>query len=183
MPSSPLFDRSVTVAGKTYPELTKDVADYPERLTDTEASVATAATDITAIEADVAAAETDIATLEAGKRLLVFLGTISSKASDAAVAHGLAPVAGTIVAFKTVLLGALATADATFQGQVNGTNSGSTTTGLVTAAESGSAAGDIDSAAPLTTNITVVENDKISMVCGGGSTATADANCYAVIAY
>lgn len=176
MPSSPLFDRSVSVAGKTYPELTKDVADYPERLTDTEASLATA-------EEDLEAAQDDVTALEAGKRLVVFLGTISSKGSDAAVAHGLAPVAGTIVAFKTVLLGALATADATFQGKVNGTNSGSTTTGLVTATQTSSAAGDIDSATPLTTNITVAENDKISLTCGGGSTATANVNCYAVIKY
>lgn len=36
--TSPLFDRSVTAAGKTYPTLTKDIADYPERLTEVEAT-------------------------------------------------------------------------------------------------------------------------------------------------
>jgi hypothetical protein len=90
---------------------------------------------------------------------------------------------GTLLKIKTILNGALATADATVQAKVNGSNAGSTTTGLVTITQSGSAAGDVDSASPATTNVALVEDDVISILVGGGSTATGTAEVYALISY
>lgn len=113
--------------------------------------------------------------------LYIHLGQASSKASDAAVLRAPAPSAGMLLKIKTVINGALATADATVQAKVNGTNAGSTPTGLVTITQSGSAAGDVDSASPITTNVALAENDVISGTVGGGSTATATLEMYALI--
>lgn len=101
---------------------------------------------------------------------------ISSKAADAEVARWVAGSSGTITKLYTVINAALATGDATVQVKVNGTNTGSTTTGLATITQSGSAAGDVDVATPLTTNLTFVAGDVISVTCGGASTATATFN-------
>lgn len=158
MASSPLFDRSVTVAGRTYSTLTKDIADYPERLTD---------------------AESNIETLDGLQLLYVHVGQVSSKASDAAVLRLPAPRAGTLLKVKTVLNGALATGDATFTAAIDGVD---VTGGVVTATESGSAAGDIDSATTSAAN-TLAEDDLITVTVGGASTATATADVFVLIGY
>jgi hypothetical protein len=101
---------------------------------------------------------------------------ISSKASDAEVFRWVAGRAGTITGLKTVLNGALATGDATVQLKVAGSNCGSTTTGLITQTQSASAAGDVDTCTPLTTNLTFSAGDVISVTVGGASTATATFN-------
>ncbi len=124
---------------------------------------------------DVGSASTARANLGANRGHFTF-EKISSKASDAEVARWVAGSAGSITKLYTVLNAALATADATVQLKINGTNVGSTTTGLVTATQSGSAAGDVDVATPLTTNLTFAAGDVISVTVGGGSTATATLN-------
>jgi hypothetical protein len=131
---------------------------------------------------DVASAATSRANIGANKEW-VHLGQVSTKASDAAVLRAPAMADGTLLKIKTILNGALATADATVQAKVNGSNAGSTTTGLVTITQSGSAAGDVDSASPATTNVALVEDDVISILVGGGSTATGTAEVYALISY
>lgn len=158
MATSPLFDRSVTVAGREYSTLTKDIADYPERLTDVE---------------------TDAETLLDEQFLYLHLGQVSTKASDAAVVLAPAPRAGTVQKIKTVLNAALATGDATFTGKIGATG---ITGGVVTATQSGSAAGDVDSTTTSALN-TVAENDLISVTVGGASTATATADVYVLIKY
>lgn len=124
---------------------------------------------------DVGSAATARANIGANKGHFTF-EKISSKASDAEVARWVAGSAGTITKLYTVLNGALATADATVQLKINGSNVGSTTTGLITATQSGSAADDVDSATPATTNLTFAAGDVISVTVGGGSTATATLN-------
>jgi hypothetical protein len=124
---------------------------------------------------DVGAAATARANIAANRGH--FTGSkISSKASDAEVFRIVANSSGTITGLKTVINGALATADAAIQFQLNGSDVGSTTTGLVTITQSGSAAGDVDTATPLTTNLEFVAGDVISAVVEGGSTATATFN-------
>ena len=101
---------------------------------------------------------------------------ISSKGSDGEVVRWVAPFACRLVKFYTVLNGALATADATVQAKKGASNIGSTTTGLATITQSGSAAGDVDSATPLLTNVELAAGDVLSFTVAGGSTATATLN-------
>jgi hypothetical protein len=124
---------------------------------------------------DVGSAATARANISANRGHFTY-EKISSKGSDAEVARWVAGSAGTITGFKTVLNGALATGDATAQLKINGSNVGSTTTGLITQTQSGSAAGDVDTATPLTTNLTFAAGDVISVTAGGASTATATFN-------
>lgn len=131
---------------------------------------------------DVGSAATARANIGANKGALEF-SKISSKASDAEVARWVAPRAGTVINVRTILNAALATADATAQLKINGTNVGSTTTGLVTITQASSAAGDVDVATPLTTNLTFVAGDIISLTVGGGSTATGTFNATLEFSY
>ena len=112
-----------------------------------------------------------------GEMVCLTYNGLSSKASDATVARFAAPVAGTITLVQTVLNGALATGDATFTTAIGGTG---VTGGVVTATQSGSAAGDIDSATPTALN-TVAVGDLITVTGGGASTATATANIQVLI--
>jgi hypothetical protein len=123
---------------------------------------------------DVGSAATARATIGANRGHFTF-EKISSKAADAEVARWVAASAGTVTKLYTVLNAVLATADATVQLKINGTNVGSTTTGLATITSTG-AAGDVDVATPLTTNLTFVAGDVISVTVGGGSTATGTLN-------
>ena len=136
---------------------------------------------------DVADAATARANIGANK-VWQYIGTVSSKASDSAVAYAPAMRAGTITKVKSVLLGALATADAAFQLQSAATvgalaDVGSTTTGLITAAFTAAAAGDVDTATPLTTNLACAEGDLIAVVVEGGSTATANVAFWVELSY
>jgi len=156
--SSPLFNRTVSVAGKTYPESVPDIADMPTRLTEEEK---------------------DVAALEAGLRNYIRIGSISTKASDAAVLRMPGGMAGTLLKVKTILNGALATGNATLTAAINSTG---VTGGVVTMTQSASAAGDVASATCTALN-TFAENDKITFTIGGTSTATATAEVYALIKY
>lgn len=102
----------------------------------------------------------------------VYLGAMSSKASDAAELRYVPSFAGTLDKIYTVLNAALATGDATFTAAINGTP---VTSGVVTAAESGSAAGDVDVATPSAANA-FEAGDVITITGGGASTATATAS-------
>jgi hypothetical protein len=131
---------------------------------------------------DVNSAATARANLGSNKMMLSFDG-ISAKATDAEVRRWVAPFACSIVSFSTVINAVLATADATVQAKKNGSNIGSTTTGLATITQSGSAAGDVDTATPLTTNLTLAAGDILSFTVGGGSTATGTLNLSALLTY
>lgn len=84
-----------------------------------------------------------------------------------AVTRLVSPVAGDITKLHSVLSGALATGDATLTFSINGTP---ITSGVITIAESGSAAGDVDSATPSAAN-TVAVGDVIECTVGGTNTA------------
>jgi hypothetical protein len=86
--------------------------------------------------------------------------------------------AGTVTRVDSITEGVLTTGDATLQSKLNGSNIGSTTTGLITITQSGSAAGDKDSASPLTTNITVAVGDELSLTVGGTNATATVANCW-----
>jgi len=75
---------------------------------------------------------------------------------------------GTIVEVRTVLNGAIGTADADITPKINGT---AVTGGLITIATASSAAGDQDSSSPTALN-TVVAGDVIEIETDGASTNT-----------
>lgn len=90
-------------------------------------------------------------------------------AADAKVYRCVAPVAGDIEDLQSVLEeAALAGGDATLTFSINGTP---ITTGVVTITQSGSAAGDVDSASPSAAN-TVAVDDVIECTVGGANTDT-----------
>ena len=86
--------------------------------------------------------------------------------------------AGTVSRIDSITEGVLTTGDATLQAKLNGSNIGSTTTGLITITQVGSAAGDKDSATPATTNITVAVGDELSLTVGGTNATATAANCW-----
>jgi hypothetical protein len=87
--------------------------------------------------------------------------------ADAKVYRAVAPVAGDIVDLQSVLEeAALATGDATLTFSIGGTP---ITGGAITITESGSAAGDVDSATPSAAN-TVAADDVIECTVGGTNT-------------
>jgi hypothetical protein len=105
-------------------------------------------------------------------KMAVTLGTISTKGTDAAVLRWVSPVAGTIDKIYSVINGALDEDDATLTAAIGATP---VTNGAVTIAESGSAAGDIDSASPSAAK-TLAIGDQLTITGGGSSTATATAS-------
>ncbi len=107
----------------------------------------------------------------ANKMMLTF-DPISTKASDAQVVRVVSPVAGTIDKIWSVMNGALATGDCTLTAAIGTTP---ITNGALTLTQSGSAAGDVDSATPSAAK-TVAAGDVIKVTCSGSSTATATAS-------
>jgi len=85
--------------------------------------------------------------------------------STASSAYVVSPIAGKIVAFYTVLQGAITTANAAVKLQIGGVD---VTNGAVTVAYSGSAAGDVDSATP-TAARTVTAGGAIEVESDGAS--------------
>lgn len=83
-----------------------------------------------------------------------------------------APIAGTIVAIRSVISGALATGDATLTAAIGGT---AVTGGVITITQAGSAAGDVDAALPSAAN-TVAVGDVIGLTVGGTNTASVGAS-------
>lgn len=104
--------------------------------------------------------------------LPIALGSLSTKAADAAVLRFVSPVAGVITKIQSVMNAALAAADATLTAAINGT---AVTTGVLTLTQAGSAAADVDVCTPTALN-TVAVGDVITITGGGGSTATATAS-------
>lgn len=91
---------------------------------------------------------------------------ISANGADAAVVTIVAPFDGVIRRIDTVLLGgALTTGNATVTAAIGGT---AVTGGVVTIAQSGSAAGDKDSATPTAANAFAV-GDTITLTVGGSA--------------
>jgi hypothetical protein len=108
------------------------------------------------------------ATLDTSQRNVAVTAELTdiSTASSAFVA---APIAGTISSIRTVLHGAISAADATLTTEINGV---AVTGSSITVAQSGSAAGDRDSATPSAAN-TVAVGDAIELITDGGSTDAA----------
>ena len=78
------------------------------------------------------------------------------------------PDGGRIIKIITALQGAISGGDAAISFEIGGT---AVTGGGITVANSGSAAGDVDTAAPTALN-SVSENGTIEMLTDGGSTGT-----------
>lgn len=83
-----------------------------------------------------------------------------------------APVAGTIVAIRSVISGALATGDATLTAAIGGV---AVTGGVITITQAGSAAGDVDAVLPSAAN-TVAVGDVVSVTVGGTNSASVGAS-------
>lgn len=97
---------------------------------------------------------------------------LTSRFADISTAESIwfaSPVAGKITKISTILHGAISVADATVTTEINGTL---VTGSSITVAQSGSAAGDVDSAVPTAAN-TVAVGDKIEVITDGGSTTAA----------
>ncbi|ANK79394.1 MAG: hypothetical protein TEF_00270 [Rhizobiales bacterium NRL2] len=125
---------------------------------------------------DVAAAATARANIGANKAYL------TAKAADLSgtdVYRLVAPLAGDISKFRSVIDGALADGDATLTLSINGTP---VTNGVITIAESGSAAGDVDVATPTAAN-TVEAGDVIEITVGGANSAARVADTVLEITY
>jgi hypothetical protein len=88
--------------------------------------------------------------------------------ANAKVFRVVSPVSGKVTKLTSILqIAALTTADATLTGKIGGV---AITTGVITITQSGSAAGDIDTATPTAAN-TVSAGQEISITVGGGNAA------------
>lgn len=105
------------------------------------------------------------------------MGPVSLVGADTKVLRIVSPVAGDIAAIRTVLNGALTTGDATLTGKIGAV---AITTGVVTITQAGSAAADVDSAAPSAAK-TVAVGDVISLTVGGTNDAAVTADVMVVI--
>jgi len=86
-----------------------------------------------------------------------------------AASHWIVPgIAGDITSIKTVLHGAIATADAGLTFEIGGTL---ITSSAITITQSGSAAGDVDSSTPSAAN-TIAATDAVEIITDGASTNT-----------
>lgn len=110
-------------------------------------------------------------------KVVLNLGEINLVGATAAVKRIASPVAGDIVAIHTVLNGALAAGNATLTAKIG---AAAVTDGVVTIAQSGSAAGDVDATAPSAAN-TVAVGSVISLTAGGTNTADVTASVIVVI--
>jgi len=90
---------------------------------------------------------------------------------DATVYRFTSPVAGVITKLTSILEGALTAGDASITGSIGGTN---LTGGALTIAQSGSAAGDIDTATPTAANA-VTAGQACALTVGGANTASVSA--------
>lgn len=99
----------------------------------------------------------------------VAVTTTLADVSTASSAFCAAPVAGTVTSIRSVLGGAISGADSAITTEINGTL---ITNGGFTVAQSGSAAGDRDSATPTAAN-TVAVGDALEVITDGASTGTA----------
>lgn len=98
----------------------------------------------------------------------IYLNYEIADINTAASYYVVAPLGGTISKIWTVLHGATSSADTTIKLQLNNVD---VTNSTVTIAQSGSAAGDVDSATPSGAN-TVAQGGAIEIVCGGEGAST-----------
>ena len=87
------------------------------------------------------------------------------------------PDGGKVIKIITALQGAIGTANGGITFEIGGT---AVTGGAITVANSGSAAGDVDTAEPTAANV-VLENGTIEMITDGGSTGAKKLNVTFVI--
>jgi hypothetical protein len=99
--------------------------------------------------------------------------------STASSCYAVAPCRGRVVRAFSVIQSTISVADAVWTMEINGT----AITGVsVTVAQSGSAAGDVDTGTPTAVSTTYVnEGDTIEFVSDGASTSTCPTMFYAVI--
>jgi hypothetical protein len=114
--------------------------------------------------------ETLLAAYLANRRVFVPLRIATLVGSN--VYRTLAPVAGRVVKIWSITEGALTTGDATLTAKIGAT---AITGGVITITQSGSAAGDKDSAVPTAANITAV-GDELSLTVGGSNATVTVAN-------
>ena len=88
-----------------------------------------------------------------------------------------APHGGTITTWYSTIDNAITTADATLSLEIGGV---AVTNSSITVAQSGSAAGDVDSASPTAAN-TVAAGGAIEVITDGGSSTACRATCTIVI--
>mgnify|MGYP006971721122 CR=1 FL=1 len=98
----------------------------------------------------------------------VYIAVDMTDISTASTVYLPSPVAGTITGIKTIINGAIGTADAIITGKIAAV---AITDGAVTIATASSAAGDVDSATPSAAN-TVVVGSNINFTTNGASTNT-----------
>ena len=125
---------------------------------------------------DVAAAATARANIGANK---AYLEIDAADLSGTDVYRAVAPVAGTITKIRSIIEGALTTGDATLTGKIGTT---AITDGVITITQSGSAAGDVDSATPSAAN-TVAAGDDINVTVGGTNDAAVRARVLVEITF
>ncbi len=103
--------------------------------------------------------------------------TIPDISTASSTGYGVAPISGTITKVYGVLGGAITVADSVVTTNIAGTP---ITNGSFTVAQSGSAAGDVDTATPTAAN-TVTAGQSIRAVSDGGSTDAQTEDVYFVI--
>lgn len=114
----------------------------------------------------VAAVSATSVTVQAMDDQKVYLTGRIADISTAGQVYLVSPVAGKVTSIRSVIAGAIATADADLTGKINGS---AITGGVITVAASGSAAGDTDSVTPTAAN-TVAVGDNIEIETDGAST-------------
>jgi hypothetical protein len=106
-------------------------------------------------------------------RVYAYMADVSTAGSAFAVS----PIRGKVKEVGSVIYNAITVADAAASTKIAGT---AITGGTWTITQSGSAAGDVDSATP-TAAYNVTEGQNIEFISDGGSTTTCPAMFYAVI--
>ncbi len=130
------------------------------------AYVASGGTPIKMVYTVTASASTGV---DLGRAGLVYLqGVIDDVSTGASFWTPPSPVNGTIIAISSVINGTIATANAALTFEIGGT---AITDGGITIAYSGSAAGDVDTAAPTALN-TITAGVPIECITNGASTNT-----------
>ncbi len=116
----------------------------------------------------VSAASASTVTVAAMDDQKIYLDVSIADISTAGQVYTVAPIAGTVTRIWSVIDGAIATADAVLTGKIGGA---AITNGAITVANSGSAAGDVDSATP-TAAYTVAAGDALEIETNGASSNT-----------
>lgn len=102
----------------------------------------------------------------------IYLNVQLADLSTASTCYVVSPVAGTISKIYSIIANAITTADSVITGKIGST---AITNGAITITQSGSAAGDVDSATPTAAN-TVVAGSNINFTTNGASNTTCITN-------